>query len=130
MTGPLPPDNAPRPRPIVITQSIMVAIGAVISSAGFAGQIPAKAAWWIITGYIAIQAGLAFYLQSVTTPLSSPKDARGVDLVAADTTRIVVTKHDSATVITPQEPEVSLPPAGLAWTQRDPHTPVQPRPDL
>ncbi len=122
-------DNTPRPRPILITQSIMAAIGAVIGSAGFAGQIPARAAWWIITGYIAVQVGLAFYLQSVTTPLSSPKDAEGVDLVPANTTRIVVTKADGATVVTPRDPEVSLPPEGLAWTQRDPDVPVRPRPD-
>lgn len=77
-----------RPRPILVTQAVMVAVGAVIGSAGFAGQIPAKAAWWIITGYVAVQAGLAFYLQSVTTPLSSPKDNQGRDLVPADTTTI------------------------------------------
>lgn len=124
MTGPTPSDNTPRPRPIAITQAIMVTIGAVVSSAGFAGQIPAKAAWWIVTGYIAVQAGLAFYLQSVTTPLSSPKDARGVDLVPADTTKIAVTRADGATVTSPKAPE------GLAWTQCDPHVPVQPRPDL
>lgn len=77
-------DNTPRPRPILVTQSVMAAVGAVIGSAGFAGQIPARAAWWIITGYAAVQVGLAVYLQSITTPLASPKDADGRDLVPAE----------------------------------------------
>jgi hypothetical protein len=89
------PDTAPRPRPIVVTQAIMAAIGAVITSAGFAGQIPARAAWWIITGYLAINVGLSFYLQSITTPLSSPKDAVGRDLIPADVKEITVTPVDN-----------------------------------
>jgi hypothetical protein len=103
----------------------MITVGAVVSSAGFAGQIPAAAAWWIVTGYLAVQAGLAFYLQSVTTPLSSPKDNRGVDLVAADTTTVTLTGGESATVVTSAAPESSL-----TWTQPSPHAPVEPRPDL
>jgi hypothetical protein len=121
-------DNTPRPRPIVVTQAVLVAIGAVISSAGFAGQIPAAAAWWIITGYLAVQGGLAFYLQSVTTPLSSPQDNRGVELVPADTTTVTLTGGEGATVVSPTAPD-NLPGGGLSWTQRDPHAPVQPRPD-
>jgi hypothetical protein len=102
VTMPDSTDNAPRPRPILVTQSVMVAVGAVVTSAGFAGQIPARAAWWIITGYIAIQAGLAFYLQSVTTPVSDPKAADGSDLIPADVTKIVVTRDHVATVTTPK----------------------------
>lgn len=102
-------DNSPRPRPILVTQAILAAVGVVITSAGFAEQIPASAAWWFLTGYLAINAGLAFYLQSITTPLSSPKDSQGRDLVPA---------------------EAPIDGAGLAWTQPDPNTPVVPRPDL
>lgn len=122
--------TTPRPRPIVVTQAVMVAIGTVVTTAGFAGQIPPAAAWWIVTGYLAVQGGLAFYLQSVVTPLSSPQDSQGRDLVPATTTTVTV-EGGTATVTTPEGsgPEV-MPGGGLAWTQRDPHVPVRPRPDL
>lgn len=130
-TVPSVPSSAPRPRPIVVTQAVMVAIGAIVTSAGFAGQIPTAAAWWIVTGYLAVQGGLAFYLQSVTTPLSSPQDNQGRELVPSTTTTVTV-DQGVATVTTPEgsEPEIMPPGVGLAWTQRDPGTPVRPRPDL
>lgn len=118
---PTTPDNTPRPRPIVVTQAVMAALGAVVGSAGFADQIPEAAAWWILTGYAAINVGLALYLQSITTPLSAPRDAQGRDLVPADTTTITMTEASEV-------PGDAV--GGLAWTQRDPNTPVQPRPDL
>lgn len=77
-----------RPRPILLAQSILGAAGVVVASAGFTQHVPASAAWWIITGLAAVNFGLGFYLQSITTPLSSPKDAEGRDLVPADTTTI------------------------------------------
>jgi hypothetical protein len=80
----MPNDNTPRPRPIVVTPAVMAAVGVVIGSAGFADQIPERAAWWILTGYAAVQVGVALYLQSITTPLSAPQDARGVELVPVD----------------------------------------------
>lgn len=81
----------PRPRPIVVTQAVMAAVGVVVGSAGFADRIPDSAAWWFITGYAAVQVGLAFYLQSITTPLSAPRDAQGRDLVPSDTTTVTMT---------------------------------------
>lgn len=87
------PEQAPRPRPVLVTQSILAAVGLVVGSAGFAEQIPARAAWWIITGLAAVNLGIGFYLQSRVTPLSAPQDAQGRDLVPADTT-IVTTPAD------------------------------------
>lgn len=98
------PSSGPRPRPIVVTQAVMAALGAVIGSAGFAGQIPAAAAWWIITGYAAVNVGLSFYLQAITTPLSAPRDAEGRDLVPADVTTVTVS-GGTATVATPEGTE-------------------------
>lgn len=89
------PDSTPRPRPIVVTQAVMAALGAVVGAAGFADQIPAAAAWWILTGYAAINVGLSFYLQSITTPLSSPRDSLGRDLIPADVKEITVTPVDN-----------------------------------
>lgn len=126
-------DNTPRPRPIVVTQAVMASLGAVIGAAGFADQIPAAAAWWIITGYAAINIGLAFYLQSITTPLSSPRAADGRDLVPAGTTTVVAS-GGTTTVTAPEGtgPEVTATADGarLTWTQPSPHAPVEPRPDL
>ena len=77
-------DSPSRPRPIVIAQVILTIVGSIVTAAGFADQIPAGAAWWVLTGYGALNLGLAFYLQSIVTPVSSPKDADGTDLVRAD----------------------------------------------
>lgn len=101
------PATGARPRPVLVAQSILAAVGLIVGSAGFAEQLPARAAWWIITGLAAVNFGLGFYLQSRVTPLSAPQDARGVTLVPADTTQIVVTRDASggdptATVVTPQ----------------------------
>lgn len=98
------PSSGPRPRPIVVTQAVMAALGVVVGSAGFADQIPEGAAWWILTGYAAINVGLAFYLQSITTPLSAPQDAQGRDLVPADITTVTVS-GGTATVATPEGKE-------------------------
>jgi len=73
-----------RPRPILLAQSMLAAVQVIVGAAGFAEHVPAGAAWWIVTGLAAVQIGLAFYLQSRTTPLSSPQDARGVPLVPVD----------------------------------------------
>lgn len=81
--NPVPP-AAPRPRPILLAQSVLAAVGLVVSAAGFSEHVPAVVAWWIVTGMAGIQIGLAFYLQRQTTPLSAPQDHRGVDLVPID----------------------------------------------
>lgn len=82
------PDTTPRPRPVLVAQSILAAVGLVVGSAGFAEQIPARAAWWIVTGLAAVNLGLGFYLQGRVTPLSRPQTADGRDLVPANTTTI------------------------------------------
>lgn len=118
-----------RPRPIVVTQAVMAALGAVVGAAGFADQIPDRAAWWILTGYGAINVGLAFYLQSITTPLDSPKDRDGRDLVPAGTTTVTVA-DGVATVVGPEGTGPAVTADGsLSWTQPDLGKPVQPRPD-
>lgn len=84
MSDPTMQPSAPRPRPILLAQSILAALALVTGTAGFSQHVPAAAAWWIITGLAAVNLGLGFYLQSRTTPLSSPQDARGVPLVPID----------------------------------------------
>lgn len=80
----IPINTAGRPRPVLITLSVLAALDILTGTAGFTQHIPAGAAWWIITGLSAVHIGLAFYLQSVVTPLADPRDARGVPMVAAD----------------------------------------------
>jgi hypothetical protein len=115
-TAPVPPGGS-RPRPILLAQSILAAVGLIVGSAGFAERVPADAAWWVVTGLAAVNLGLGFYLQSRTTPLSDPRDASGTPLVAADVTRIVVTRDDAATVTTPMEPRRVANPARMRWTE-------------
>lgn len=109
MTDPstIVPATGARPRPVLVAQSILAAVGVIVGTAGFAEQLPARAAWWIVTGLAAVNFGLGFYLQGRVTPLSAPQDSRGVPLAPVDTTRIVVTRDASggdptATVVTPQ----------------------------
>lgn len=78
------PTTTPRPRPILLAQSMLAAVQVVTGAAGFADHVPATAAWWIITGLAAVQIGLAVYLERISTPLSSPQDNRGVPLVPVD----------------------------------------------
>lgn len=127
-----------RPRPVLVVLSILAAVDLVVSSAGFAGQVPARAAWWIITGLAAVKVGVAFYLQGVVTPIAAPRDARGVDLVPADTTVVrTETTADgvsTATVVSPSGPSAALTDGaggvqGLEWTVGK-SGPVQPRPDI
>lgn len=93
--------NASRPRPVLLAQSILAAVGAVVGTAGFAEQIPARAAWWIFAGLAAVNFGLGFYLQGLVTPLSQPQDARGIDLVPADTTTVTTRQDGTATIVSP-----------------------------
>ncbi len=69
-----------RPRPVLVAQSILAAAGLVVGTAGFAEQVPARAAWWIVTGIAAVNLGLGFYLQSRVTPLSDPRASDGTPL--------------------------------------------------
>jgi hypothetical protein len=79
-----PIDTAGRPRPVLLSLSVLAALDAITGAAGFAERIPAGAAWWIITGLAAVHVGLAVYLQRVVTPLADPRDARGVPLTPVD----------------------------------------------
>jgi hypothetical protein len=115
MTTPVP---SPRPRPILLAQSLLAAAQLIVGAAGFAEHVPAAAAWWIITGMAAVQVGLAFYLQGQTTPLSDPQDARGVPLVPAD---VAQARVDQAAISGPPAPDVLS--GGLPTTTGGPVVP-------
>jgi hypothetical protein len=117
------PVNASRPRPVLLAQSILAAAGLVVGTAGFTQHVPAAAAWWIVTGIAAVNFGLGFYLQGLVTPLSAPQDARGVELVPADTQTVTTRDGSFTTLTTPSEPDTEPFDVGgaMGWTQPPRH---------
>lgn len=109
MSLPTPPPPSPRPRPILLVQSTLAALGVVTGSAGLTAHIPAAAAWWLVIAIAAVNVGLGFYLQSVTTPLSAPQDARGVPLVAHDVAQAAVVQAAATGVVSAEPPTTDLP---------------------
>jgi hypothetical protein len=79
--------NAPstsRPRPVVIYGAFVAALGAFLGYAGLADLMPKTVIAWVALVGAVVTAGGGFLVQGLTTPLSSPKDARGVDLKPVD----------------------------------------------
>lgn len=80
---PVPP-AASRPRPVVIYGAFTAALGAFLGYAGVADLLPKPVIGWIALIGAVVTAGGAVLVQGLTTPLSSPKDARGVELKPVD----------------------------------------------
>lgn len=92
------PVPVPRPRPVLFYGMINTAVLAFLGGAGAIDLIPPVAVAVVALAWAVVGGGWAFYVQSVTTPVSSPQDDRGVPLVPVDSV-----------------PQAST---GLAWTRK------------
>lgn len=80
----LPSDPVSRPRPVLLYGMVNTAVLAFLGGAGAVDLIPAKAVAVVALAWAVVGGAWAFYVQSVTTPVSAPRDARGMPLVPLD----------------------------------------------
>jgi hypothetical protein len=98
-----------RPRPVVIYAAITASLAAFLSYAGLADLMPAKAIAVIGLVNVVVIAGGAVLVQGLTTPLASPRDARGVDLKPVDVVEAEKAQVRADAIL---EAVVTPPPAG------------------
>jgi len=80
----VPAPAGSRPRPVLLYGMINTAVLAFLGGAGAVDLIPVKVVALVALAWAVVGGAWAFYVQSVTTPVSSPQDARGVPLVPLD----------------------------------------------
>jgi len=108
------PVTSSRSRPVVLYGAFTAALGAFLGFAGLTDLMPKTVIAWIaLVGSVVTAAG-AVLVQGLTTPLSSPRDARGVDLKPVDVAE--AEKAQAVAEATRPEPAGpryrTLPPAG------------------
>lgn len=119
-----PSPSAPRPRPVVWYGAFTAGLGAFLGFAGLTDLMPKTVIAWIaLVGAVVTAAG-AVLVQSTVTPLSSPRDARDVPMVAQDVADAQATQAAAtavAEVVPLQSPAaaryVAPNPPGLGSTQ-------------
>jgi hypothetical protein len=77
-----PPPSGGRPRPVLWAMSILAALQVLAGAAAFTDAVGAPIAGVVVVLVAAIQAGIAFYVQSTVTPVDDPRDAAGNRLIA------------------------------------------------
>jgi hypothetical protein len=103
------PTTGGRPRPVVWYGVFTAAVGAFLGFAGLTDLMPKTVIAWVALVAAVATAGGAVLVQSTTTPLSSPQDARGVPMVPVDTIPASTTVTDPGG-------------QGLKWTDPGPRT--------
>ena len=73
-----------RPRPVLLYGMFSAAVGAFLGGASAVELIPPVVVVVVGLAWAVVGGAWAFYVQSVTTPLASPQDARGVPLAPVD----------------------------------------------
>lgn len=70
-----------RPRPVLFYGMFTAAVTAFLGFAGISDLMPKVVIAWVALVYAVIGAAWAVYVQSITTPVSSPRAVDGTELV-------------------------------------------------
>lgn len=103
------PAAGSRPRPVAWYGAFTAALGAFLGFAGLTDLMPKTViAWVALVGAVVTAAG-AVLVQSTTTPLSAPQDARGVPLVPQDVAEARAVQAAAEGVVSPLPPTGDMP---------------------